>query len=133
MRLDHVELWVADLEGMRAFYERYFGTSAGPKYQNERKRLSTYFLTFPGGGRMELMHQPDLQPNPGAFPGHDRLGFVRLGLEVKSRAEVDTLTSRLRADGLPVLDGPRTTGDGYYESIVADPEGNRVVITAAAT
>jgi lactoylglutathione lyase len=131
MRLEHAELWVQDLERMRSFYERYFQMRAGPRYHNDRKRFSSYFLTFPGGGRLELMHRPDVLPNPGAFPGQDCLGFVRLGLEVESRSAVDTLTARLRADGLPVLDGPRTTGDGYYESIVADPEGNRIVLTAA--
>jgi lactoylglutathione lyase len=128
MRLEHVELWVADLEGMRAFYEKYFQTVAGPKYRNEGKQFTSYFISFPGGGRLELMHRPDNLPNPGAFPAPDRLGYVRLGLEVESRAQVDALTDRLRADGLPVLDGPRTTGDGYYESIVADPEGNRILI-----
>jgi lactoylglutathione lyase len=131
MRLEHAELWVQDLERMRGFYEQYFQMRAGPRYHNDRKRFTSYFLSFPGGGRLELMHRPDVLPNPGAFPGQDCLGLVRLGLEVASRSAVDTLTARLRADGLPVLDGPRTTGDGYYESIVADPEGNRIVLTAA--
>jgi lactoylglutathione lyase len=131
MRLEHAELWVQDLERMRAFYEQYFRMSSGPAYHNQAKRFTSYFLTFPGGGRLELMHRPDVLPNPVAFPGRDCLGLVRLGLEVESRSTVDALTARLRADGLPVLDGPRTTGDGYYESIVADPEGNRIVLTAA--
>ena len=132
-RLEHAELWVRDLEGMRSFYEQYFQMHSGPKYHNQAKRFTSYFLSFPGGGRLELMHRPDVLPNPGAFPGQDCLGFVRLGLEVETRSRVDTLTARLRDDGFPVLDGPRTTGDGYYESIVADPEGNRIVLTAAPT
>ena len=128
MKLDHVAIWAAELETMRAFYEKYFDARPSPRYENERKRFTSYFLTFPGGGRLELMHRPDIQTIPGSRPPREFIGYAHLGVEVGSRAAVDALTKRLHEDGFPLLDGPRRTGDGYYESMVADPEGNRIVI-----
>jgi lactoylglutathione lyase len=127
MKLEHVAIWTQDLERLRAFYERYFEGKANPKYRNERKRFESYFLTFPQGGRIELMARPDIQPGPGNV---EVFGYAHLGVEVGSEAAVDALTQRLASDGFPILDGPRRTGDGYYESMVADPEGNRIVIAA---
>jgi lactoylglutathione lyase len=128
VKLDHVAIWAVDIERMRAFYEKYFDARSTPKYENERKRFTSYFLTFPGGGRVELMHRPDIQRIPESPPSGESIGYAHLGVEVGSRAAVDALTRRLHGDGFPLLDGPRRTGDGYYESMVADPEGNRIVI-----
>jgi lactoylglutathione lyase len=128
MRLDHVAIWTEDLKRMRTFYETYFDARSNQKYTNERKRFTSYFLTFPGGGRLELMHRPDIPRIPGAARSPELIGYAHLGVELGSRAAVDALTGRLAADGFALLDGPRQTGDGYYESMVADPEGNRVVI-----
>jgi lactoylglutathione lyase len=128
MKLDHVALWASDIEGMRTFYEKYFNARSSPKYHNERKHFTSYFLTFPGGGRLELMHRPDIKRIPDSSASHEFLGYAHLGVELGSRAAVDALTTRLQGDGFSLLDGPRVTGDGYYESMVADPEGNRVVI-----
>jgi len=128
MKLDHVAVWAADLERMRAFYETYFDARANLKYENARKRFASYFLTFPGGGRLELMHRPDIPRTPDAESTREFIGYAHLGVELGSRAAVDALTRRLQGDGFPLLDGPRLTGDGYYESMVADPEGNRIVI-----
>ena len=127
MKLDHVAIWAQDLERLRAFYETYFAAVPGPKYRNEKKRFESYFLTFPSGGRLELMARPDIQPGAGSA---EVFGYAHLGVELGSQAAVDELTARLAAAGCPVLDGPRRTGDGYYESMVADPEGNRIVIAA---
>ena len=128
MRLDHVAIWAVDLERMRAFYEKYFDARSSPRYENARKAFTSYFLTFPAGGRVELMHRPDI-PRVAEAPGSPELiGYAHLGVELGSRTAVDALTKRLHDDGFPVLDGPRRTGDGYYESMVADPEGNRIVI-----
>ena len=128
MRLDHVAIWTVDLELMRAFYEKYFDARTQPRYENARKRFTSYFLTFPGGGRLELMHRPDIPRIHDAPELREFIGYAHLGVELGSPAAVDALTSRLQRDGFPLLDGPRRTGDGYYESMVADPEGNRVVI-----
>jgi lactoylglutathione lyase len=128
MKLDHVAIWVVDIELMRTFYEKYFDARSNRKYENERKGFTSYFLTFPGGGRLELMHRPDIQRIPDSQSSRERIGYAHLGVELGSPAAVDALTKRLQGDGFPLLDGPRRTGDGYYESMIADPEGNRVVI-----
>jgi len=128
MKLDHIAIWAVDIEVMRAFYEKYFGARSNPKYENERKRFTSYFLTFPGGGRVELMYRPDVQRVPDSQGSREFIGYAHLGVELGSRAAVDALTQRLQRDGCSLLDGPRQTGDGYYESMVADPEGNRIVI-----
>jgi lactoylglutathione lyase len=125
-RLEHAALWTPDLERSRAFYEPYFDATAGEKYVNPDTDFSSYFLTFEDGARLELMHTPGL-----AAPAeHPAVGYAHIAIAVGSAARVDRLTERLRDDGVPVLDGPRRTGDGYYESVVADPDGNRVEITA---
>jgi lactoylglutathione lyase len=127
MRIDHVGLWASDLETVRAFYERYFGAVAGPKYTNPAKRFESYFLTFPGGDvRLEVMRVPE----SGGRASDRLVGFAHLAIAVGSEAAVDALAGRLRTDGYEVVDGPRRTGDGYYECVVLDPEGNRVEITA---
>jgi lactoylglutathione lyase len=128
MKLDHVAIWTVDIEAMRAFYEKYFDARSNPKYENERKKFTSYFLTLPGGGRLELMHRRDIRTIPGPRGSDEFIGYAHLGVELGSRAAVDALTKRLQRDGVPLLDGPRVTGDGYYESMVADPEGNRIVI-----
>lgn len=128
MQISHFALWVSDLEGAKAFYERYFGAQANAKYVNERKQFQSYFLTFAGGPSLELMQRPDITPLNRA-PGQEFLGYAHLAMAVGSQAAVDELTARLVADGYQRIDGPRWTGDGYYESVVVDPEGNRIEIT----
>lgn len=124
--IEHVAVWTHDLERLRAFYETHFGAQAGPKYLNPRKQFESYFLSFPAGGRLELMRRPDLTP-AAPLPA---VGWAHLALAVGRPAEVDALAARLAAAGVPVLDGPRWTGDGYYECVVTDPDGNRVEVTA---
>lgn len=126
MRIDHIALCVRDLEAMRDFYIKYFGAVAGELYHNPRTGLRTYFLAFDGGARVELMQKP------GALPGGSELreGWAHLSFTLGSRGAVDAATERLRAAGCAVESGPRVTGDGYYESCLLDPEGNRVELMA---
>ena len=125
MKIEHVALWVNDLEPMRRFYETYLGATANDKYTNERKQFESYFLTFPESTcRLELMHRPDIQGTPG-----DTIGYAHIAFALGSKEAVDTLTRRLEADGYPLVDGPRTTGDGYYESVLLDPEQNKLELT----
>jgi len=123
--LEHAALWTPDLERARAFYETYFDATAGEKYVNPDTDFASYFLTFEDGARLELMHTPDLTP----AAAHPAAGYAHVAIALGSEAAVDRLTERLREDGYPVLDGPRRTGDGYYESVVEDPDGNRVELT----
>src|SRR5438876_12391518 len=113
MKLDHVAIWAVDIELMRTFYEKYFDARSNLKYENERKSFTSYFLTFPGGGRVELMHRPDIQGIPDSQRPREVIGYAHLGVEVGHRVGVVTVTGRLEADGGPLLEGPRVRGDGY--------------------
>ena len=127
MKIEHIALWATDIEKLKAFYETYFDAQATSKYTNETKRFQSYFLTFSSGARLELMHRPDIIEE--AERDQKRTGYAHLAFSVGSEAAVDALTQRLVEDGHTRLNGPRRTGDGYYESVVLDPEGNRVEIT----
>ena len=128
MKIEHLAMWVHDLEGMKAFYQTYFGGTAGDRYHNPRKGFTSYFLSFSDGCRLELMHKAGISaPTPDATFPHP--GLIHFAVSVGSREEVDALTERLRADGYEIMGEPRTTGDGYYESVVLDPEGNQIEIT----
>ncbi|MEY8371136.1 VOC family protein [Aerococcaceae bacterium 50-4] len=124
MKIEHVALWVEDLERVKVFYEKYFEAKAGDKYHNPKTRFSSYFLTFEEGSRLELTNKKHLSPRIA-----DALGYGHIALAVGDKTAVDAKTDQLVADGYPLLSGPRTTGDGYYESVLQDPEGNLVEIT----
>lgn len=126
MHLDHLAVWARDLELLRAFYVKYFDMQCGARYTNEAKGFTSYFLSFgESRARLELMHLGGL-----AAPGAEAVyGLAHFAIATGSREKVDSLTRRLRSDGYVVLSEPRVTGDGYYESVVADPEGNRIEIT----
>ncbi|MCC7054406.1 MAG: VOC family protein [Gemmatimonadaceae bacterium] len=130
MRIEHVALWTEDLDRSAKFYVTYFGAEAGVLYRNDAKGFASRFLVFTdGGARLEIMTTTTLDL-VAAVPGAQRLGIAHLAVSVGSEAAVDALTARMHGDGVPVVDGPRRTGDGYYESVVLDPDGNRVEVTA---
>ena len=121
-------MWVRDLDAMCAFYAEHFGAAVGERYDNPRKGFASRFLDFGSGSRLEMMTTTTLDPVEHE-PGAQRMGLTHLAIAVGSERAVDSLCAGLRARGVPVLDGPRRTGDGYYECVVLDPEGNRVEIT----
>jgi lactoylglutathione lyase len=125
-RIEHVGLWVRDLDAVAAFYANYFGARIGPLYQNPRKGFESRFLEFEAGARLEIMTRVDVT----ARSESELLGLAHVALEVGPEAAVDALAVRFKAAGVPVDSGPRRTGDGYYECVVRDPEGNRVEIAA---
>jgi lactoylglutathione lyase len=129
VRIEHIALWVDDLAALSAFYARTFGAQVGPRYVNAAKGFESCFLVFDSGARMELMTTSRLSPARHAA-GVERMGLTHVAISLGSEQAVDELTARLRREGIAVLDGPRRTGDGYYESVVLDPEGNRIEITA---
>ena len=129
MRIDHIAIWVRDLETTRAFYQKYFEMTSNTKYVNEVKRFSSYFLSHPGSNcRIELMHRPDI--TEGNLKHSVIFGITHIAVSVGSKQRVDNLTEQLRADGYKIVGEPRTTGDGYYESVIEDCEGNQVEITS---
>jgi lactoylglutathione lyase len=125
MRIEHVALWVRNLEGMRRFYADALGGRSGAEYVNPRTGFRSYFVSFDEGARIELMSAPQVG-EPGARPGY---GYAHLALALGSRERVDGLTEALRARGVVITSEPRITGDGYYESQIADPEGNLIELT----
>ena len=127
MKIEHLAIWVTDLEASRTFYETYFNARAGEKYHNPTKSFTSYFLSFRDGPRLELMHRPDIAKL--LQDGQEAMGLTHFAISVDSKSKVDELTEQLRKDGITIVGEPRTTGDGYYESVVLDPEGNRIEIT----
>ncbi len=129
MRIDHIAIWCDDIEAMRTFYTNYFACTSAEKYFNPTKLYTSYFLTFDSGGaRIELMHRPDISSEPDSR-GYTK-GVAHICIEVGSELQVRELTERLRSDGYTIASECRTTGDGYYESGILDPEGNYVEISA---
>ncbi|MCF0258539.1 MAG: VOC family protein [Erysipelotrichaceae bacterium] len=125
MKIDHFALYVKDIEAARRFFIKYFDAQSNEMYHNPRTGFSSYFLTFEGGSRLEIMNKPDLKDKPES----EWYGFIHLAMNVGSREKVDELTKRLMEDGYERVSGPRTTGDGYYESCIRDGEGNLIEIT----
>lgn len=126
MKIEHIALYVNDLEKARDFFVTYFDAVSNDGYHNPRTDFRSYFLTFGDGSRLEIMTKPDLTDS-GDFL--NRFGYAHIAFSVGSKEAVDALTARLKDDGYPVISGPRTTGDGYYESCILGFEGNLIEIT----
>lgn len=128
MYIEHLAIWVSDFQPMIDFYSKYFGAKAGTKYLNPVKQFESVFLSFASGPRIELMKMPGI-PASANDPYRQFTGIVHFALSVGSAHAVDDLADRLLDDGFEKLDGPRVTGDGYYECVFLDPEKNRIEIT----
>jgi lactoylglutathione lyase len=161
MKIEHIAIWVKDIDKVCEFYQKYLGGVVHPLYHNPTKQFTSRFITFDEGARLEVMHRPDIDSNVWTvtklqsnthqsaieknasifslsdlgcvsretMPDTQHLGFTHLSFSVGSKEEVDRLTQQMSSEGIPVVGQPRTTGDGYYESVVLDPEGNRIEIT----
>lgn len=126
MKIEHVAMYVHDLEGVKQFFEKYFGAISNDMYHNKKTGFRSYFLRFDDGARLEIMNKPDMEDAGNLL---QRTGFVHIALSVGSKEKVDSLTVQLKQDGYDVISGPRTTGDGYYESLIAAVEGNLIELT----
>ena len=149
MKIEHVAIWVKDIDNVCEFYRKYFGGVVQPLYHNPTKQFTSRFITFDDGARLEIMHRPDINVGTLTESKSNILGFgnihtsvaaaltlrmfhveqFHLAFSVGSKEEVDRLTQQMSDDGITIVGQPRTTGDGYYESVVLDPEGNRIEIT----
>lgn len=126
MKLAHVALWTNDLERSRSFYVRYFGGRSNEKYENVKKGFSSYFITFDGGATLEIMQRTDI-----TIPGTgEHIGLTHIAMQVSSREKVNELAEQFRSQGYPVVGEPRITGDGFYEGVISDPDGNTVEIVS---
>ena len=126
MRIEHIAMYVNDLEKTRAFFIEYLGGKSNDGYHNKSTDFRSYFISFDDGARLEIMTKPELEDPVKPL---NRTGYVHIAFSVGSTEKVDELTSKLKADGYEVVSGPRTTGDGYYESCVVAIEGNQIEIT----
>ncbi|MCI5679010.1 MAG: VOC family protein [Bacteroidales bacterium] len=126
MRIEHIAMYVNDLEKAKDFFVCYFDAKANEDYHNQTTDFRSYFLSFEDGARLEIMHRPNLEDMEKPLT---RTGFVHIAFRLGSKEAVDTLTARLKADGYEVICGPRTTGDGYYESCIIGFEGNQIELT----
>lgn len=128
MKIEHIAIWTNDLERLASFYETYFDAKPGDLYSNEIKHFKSQFLTLSSGCRLELMQQTNM-PKKRLDSNERPTGYGHLAFSVGSKESVDAMTIRLVQDGYEKLDGPRVTGDGYYESALRDPDGNVIEIT----
>lgn len=124
MYIEHIAMYVSDIETEKAFFEKYFGAKCGNLYHNPKTGFRSYFLTFDNGARLEIMNRADISSKPESSTGYAHIAF-----SLGSREKVDVLTERIKNDGFEVISGPRITGDGYYESCVVDCEGNKIELT----
>lgn len=126
MKIEHIAMYVNDLEKTKDFFVSYLGAKSNDVYHNKNTEFRSYFLTFDDGARLEIMNKPNMEDTNKTLT---RTGFIHIAFSVGSKEKVDELTERLKQDGYEVVSGPRTTGDGYYESCVIGIEGNQIEIT----
>jgi lactoylglutathione lyase len=124
MKIEHVAVWTEDIEKMKEFYQKYFKVISTELYHNPKTKFNSYFLSFDSGSRLELTNKKHL-PSRVA----ESIGYCHIAIAVGNKQDVDDLSNELNKDGYPLLNGPRTTGDGYYEAVVQDPEGNLIELT----
>ena len=126
MRIEHIALYVNDLESARRFFVKHFGATSNDGYHNPQTDFRSYFLSFDKGARLEIMNKPKMSDLPKEI---NLTGYAHIAFSIGSKEKVDTLTAELKADGYEVISGPRTTGDGYYESCIIALEDNQIEIT----
>jgi lactoylglutathione lyase len=128
MKIEHLAVWTNQLEALKTFYIKFFNARSNEKYLNPVKQFNSYFLSFDDGARLELMQMPNI-PNNANDVNKQAIGLIHSAMSVGSKEKVDELTEKIREAGYAVLGEPRLTGDGYYESVILDPDNNRIEIT----
>ena len=126
MYIEHIAMYVNDLEKTRDFFTKYFSATSNEGYHNKKTDFRSYFLSFDNGARLEIMNKPQMKDNEKEL---NQTGYIHIAFRLGSKKAVDELTEKLKNDGYTVVSGPRTTGDGYYESCIIGIEGNQIEIT----
>ncbi len=129
MNLEHAAIWTDNLDALKEFYVKYLDGKSNEKYTNHRKQYESYFISFQSGARLELMTRPNLPDNQNDTVSLQHKGIIHLAFETETKKEVDEKARLFASNGYQILDGPRTTGDGYYEFVTLDPDKNRIEIT----
>lgn len=128
--LEHVAIWTDQLENLKDYYQKFFGGQPNNKYINKTNNFQSYFLTFKGGARLEIMSRSDIPSNQNDTITKQHLGIIHLAFGVETMEDVDSKALELQQNGYKILRGPRKTGDGYYEFETLDPDNNRIEVTA---
>ena len=126
MKIEHIALYVDHLEEARDFFVTYLGGTSNAGYVNESKGFRSYFITFSDGARLELMNEKDVKPTD---KRERKLGYTHLAFSLGSKEKVDEITDKLIKAGFDKISGPRTIGDGYYESCMFGFEDNVIELT----
>ena len=126
MHIEHIAMYVNDIEKTREFFIKYFDAISNEGYHNKTTGFRSYFLSFDNGARLEIMNKPQMSDEE---KGLNRTGYIHIASSLGSKEAVDVLTGKMKNDGYDVISGPRTTGDGYYESCIIGMEGNQIEIT----
>lgn len=126
MHIEHIAMYVKDLESTKEFFVKYFNASPNEGYHNKTTDFQSYFLSFDDGARLEIMQKPEMEDG---IKGLAQTGYIHIAFSLGSKSAVDKLTEIMKNDGYDVLSGPRITGDGYYESCIGGIEGNQIEIT----
>ena len=126
MRIEHIAMYVKDLEKTKEFFSKYFNAASNEGYHNKNTDFRSYFLSFDDGARLEIMNKPNVQDTDNQLT---RTGYIHIAFSLGSKEAVIELTDKLRRDGYSVISGPRTTGDRYFESCIIGIEGNQIEIT----
>ena len=126
MKIEHIAMYVNDLEAAKDFFVKYLNGNANDGYHNKNTGFRSYFISFEDGARLELMKKPEMTDDKKSLT---RTGFIHIAFSVGSKEAVDSLTARMKGDGYKIINGPRITGDGYYESCVIGIEDNQIEIT----
>ena len=126
MRIEHIAMYVNDLEKTKDFFVKYFNAISNEGYHNQKTDFRSYFLSFEDGARLEIMKKPQMEDGEKSL---NRTGYIHVAFSLGGKETVDELTEKLKKDGYTIVSGPRTTGDGYYESCIVGIEGNQIEIT----
>ena len=126
MMIEHAAMYVNDLEAARVFFVTYLDGVSNDGYHNKNTGFRSYFISFGGGARLELMNKAEMDDLEKPL---SRTGYAHIAFRTGSKEKVDMLTEKLKSAGFEVVSGPRTTGDGYYESCIVAVEGNQIELT----
>lgn len=126
MYIEHIAMYVENLEAAKDFFIKYLGGRSNNGYHNVKTGFRSYFITFDSGPRLELMYKEAISWNG---DNSEKSGYSHIAFSLGNKERVDELTEILRKDGYTVVSGPRVTGDGYYESSIIVIEGNRIELT----